>query len=232
MPKSMAELGPAACLRTTSAGTTRLSWPPQLTPSLNRRSLSAKAGMSMPGLNSNENRLGRAGEAVRQLIAEAGMMDGAPPHRARQGGARSIARRPRAPSCGSARCACRGSAARHRTATACRRDRARSSERIWPISALRSRDDARHHVAVAAEIFRGRVQDEVDAHGDRPLEHRRRPAIVDDGQNLVASSRAPPARGRRGSPWSSWSGSPCRTALRRAGPRRSHPDRGRRRRWW
>ena len=46
---------------------------------------------------------------------------------------------------------------------ACRRDRDRLRARMRPISSLRAGDDAGHHVAVAAEIFRGRMDDEVDA---------------------------------------------------------------------
>ena len=42
--------------RVTIAGTTRLSWPPQLTPSLKRSRLSQKRAMSTPSPNSKENR--------------------------------------------------------------------------------------------------------------------------------------------------------------------------------
>jgi hypothetical protein len=59
---------------------------------------------------------------------------------------------------------------------------------------LRAGDDAGHDVAVAAEIFRGRMDDEIDAERQRPLEERACPAVVDhrdDAVRLASAASAP-----------------------------------------
>ena len=48
-----------------------------------------------------------------------------------------------------------------------------------------ARNDAGDGVAVAAKVFRGRMQHQVDAMRDRFLEHRRRPGIIDGGDDTL-----------------------------------------------
>ena len=125
--------------RTTSPGTIRLSWPPQLTPSLNSSRRSAE-GADIDALAEDEGEQARrAVEPGRQAVGEAGMVHRVDASDAPAGAGRSRGRPPHAPACGSAACAGRGSAARHRRATACRRDRDRPRARMLADQLLASR---------------------------------------------------------------------------------------------
>ena len=109
---------------------------PADTPSLNSSRRSAKARMSMPSRKMKENRPDVPVRPGGQPVGKAGMADRLDDRVILQALRDLEGRLPGAPACGSAACAGRGSAARHRTARACRRDRDRPRARMRPISSF------------------------------------------------------------------------------------------------
>ena len=166
-PKAIAWFGPPAC-SAPSAGTTRLSCPPQLTPSLKTWSASQKARHRAAGLNSNASRpLFRPGPS-----GSWSSRPGGAPARPRC----AASRRATAAALRAARPARQGAQAAHAAASP-RRARASARGRARPStgsdrSAPAAGDDAGHHVGMPAEVFRGGVEHDVDAEGDRPLQDR------------------------------------------------------------